>query len=189
MTEPGCERISLADLADYAAGELPATAAAELEAHLFTCAACGARAAECDGLVGTIPRVVASGDVGGFVTDDVLNQWSRDGVRVRTFTLSPGDVVPCAVWDGDDVMALRLRGEFGRASEVTLARRVAGTALDRVSMQVVPGARGELVYAEPAEGIRRLPAADVEIVLTAREDGEERRVATYTLVHGGTLHR
>ena len=56
MTAPRCERFTLADLTDYAAGELPEAEAAAIEAHLFSCADCGARAAEFDALVRAIPR-------------------------------------------------------------------------------------------------------------------------------------
>ena len=74
-----------------------------------------------------IRPAVRSAEIGGFVTDAVLNRLSREGVRVRTYTLSPGAVVPCAVWDDDELMALRLHGDFGGASEFTLSQRVAGT--------------------------------------------------------------
>ena len=122
MTAPGCDRIGLAELTDYAAGELAAAEAAAVEEHLFACAECGARAAEFDAVVRAIPPAVRSADVGGFVTDAVLNRLARDGVRVRTYALSPGAVVPCAVWEDDELMVLRLRGDFGSATEFTLSR-------------------------------------------------------------------
>src|SRR5688500_12441451 len=109
MKAPGCERIAVADLTDYAAGELSDAEAAAIEEHLFSCADCGARAAEFDALVRAIRPAVRSAEVGGFVTDAVLNRLAREGVRVRTYTLSPGAIVPCAVWDDDEVMVLRLR--------------------------------------------------------------------------------
>lgn len=108
MKAPGCERIALADLIDYAAGELPEAEAAAIEEHLFSCADCGARAAELDALLRAIRPAVRSAEVGGFVTDAVLNRLAREGVRVRTYALSPGAVVACAVWDDDELMTLRL---------------------------------------------------------------------------------
>ena len=54
MKSPGCERIALDDLAYYAAGELTDAAAAAIEDHLFSCAGCGARAAEFEALVRAI---------------------------------------------------------------------------------------------------------------------------------------
>jgi hypothetical protein len=188
MNDPGCERLTLADLTDYAAGGLPDAEAAAVEEHLFSCAACGARAAEFDALVHAIRSAVPSAGVEGFVTDAVLNRLAREGVRVRTYALSPGAVVPCAVWDDDEVMVLRLRGDVGAASEFTVTERVAGSEVSRTTGQVA-APHGEITFAAPAARIRELPVAELQIVLTAHEDGEERPIGTYTLVHGGSLHR
>ena len=189
MNAPGCKRITLADLTDYAAGALPEAEAAAIEEHLFSCVECAERAAELDALVRAIPTAVRSAEIGGFVTDAVLNRLAREGVRMRTFALSPGAVVPCAVWDDDELMALRLSADFGSASEFTLSQRVAGTELIRATGQVVPSSHGELIYAVPAAWIRQLPVVEVEVLLTAHEDGQERPIGSYTLAHGGSLHR
>jgi len=189
MKAPGCERIADADLIDYAAGELSDAEAAAIEDHLFSCADCGARAAELDALLRAIGPAVRSAEVGGFVTEAVLNRLARDGVRVRTYALSPGAVVPCAVWDGDELMALRLHADLDGVSEVTLTHRVAGTEISRVTGEVAASARGEVIYAVPAARVRQLPVVEVEVVLTAHEDSEERPIASYTLVHGGSLGR
>ena len=142
MKAPRCERIAFDDLTDYAAGELPEAEAAAIEEHLFSCADCGARAAEFDALVRAIRPAVRSSEVGGFVTDAVLNRLSREGVRVRSFALSPGASVPCAVWDDDEVMALRLRGDFGGAREITLSQRVAGAEVIRATGEIAASASG-----------------------------------------------
>jgi anti-sigma factor RsiW len=189
MNSPECGRIAFADLTDYAAGELPEAEAAAIEEHLFSCAECGARAAEVDALVRAIRPALRSGEIGGFVTDAVLNRLAREGVRVRSFALSPGALVPCAVWDDDELMALRLRGDFGGAGEVTLSQRVAGTEVSRATGQVAASSQGEIIYAVPANWVRQLPVVEVEVLLTAHEGGEERPIASYTLVHGGLLHR
>jgi anti-sigma factor RsiW len=184
-----CEQIALADLTDYAAGELPAAAAAAIEEHLFSCTDCGARAAEFNALVRAIRPAVQSAEVGGFVTDAVLNRLAREGVRVRSYVLSPGAVVPCAVWNDDELMALRLRGDFGDASEVTLSQRVAGTEVVRATGQVAPSPHGEIIYALPASWVRQLPVVEVEVLLTEHESGEDRPIGSYTLVHEGSLQR
>ena len=115
-----------------------------------------ARAAEFDALVRAIGPAVRSAEVGGFVTDAVLNQLAREGVRVRTFTLSPGAVVPCAVWDDDELMAMRLRADFGGASEFTMSQRVAGTEVLRATGQVAASSQGELIYTLSASWVRQL---------------------------------
>ncbi len=189
MNSPGCERIALDALTDYAAGEMPESEAVAIEEHLFSCSDCGARAAGVDAVVRAIRPAVRSGQVGGFITDAVLNQLSRDGVRVRTFALSPGAFVPCAVWDDDELMALRLRGDFSGVSEFTLSQRVAGAEVIRATGQVAAGSQGEIIYATPAEWVRQLPVVHVELLLTAHEGGQARPIGNYTLVHGGLLHR
>jgi hypothetical protein len=184
-----CDRIALAQLTDYAAGDLPDVEAIAIEEHLFSCADCSALAAELDGLVRAIPPAVRSADIGGFITDAILNRLSREGVRVRTFTLSPGAVVPCAVWEDDEVMVLRLRGDFGDAGEFTMSQRVEGNEVVRVTGEIAVGPHGELLHAIPAAWVRQLPVVDVEVVLNAIEGGAEREVGRYTLIHGGSLRR
>jgi anti-sigma factor RsiW len=188
MKAPGCERITLADLTDYATGDLPEAEAAAIEEHLFSCADCGARAAEFDVVMRAIRPAVRSAEVGGFVTDAVLNRLAREGVRVRTYALSPGAIVPCAVWDDDELMALRLRGDFSGASEITLSQRVAGAEVSRATGPVAPS-HDEIIYVLPAAWVRQLPVVEVEVLLTACGDDEDRPIGSYTLVHGGSLHR
>ena len=189
MTAQGCERIGFDVLTDYAAGELAQAEAAAIEEHLFSCADCGGRAEEFDALVGVIPEAVRSAEVGGFVTDAVLNRLARDGVRVRAYALSLGAVVPCAVWDDDELMALRMRGDFGDASELTLSQRIDGREVIRATGEIAGASRGEIIYALPAAWVRELPNVKVEVLLTAHEAGREREVGSYTLLHEGSLRR
>jgi hypothetical protein len=123
------------------------------------------------------------------VTDAVLNRLARDGVRVRAFTLSPGAIVPCAVWDDDELMVLRLRGDFGAARELTLSQRIAGAEVARTTGEFAAGPHGELLYAQPAAWVRQLPAVEVELLLGTVDGGQERPLGRYTLVHGGAHRR
>ena len=189
MTAAGCDRLGLAELTDYAAGELSEAEAAAVEAHVFACAECGARAAELDAIAGAVAPAVRSADVGGNVTDADLNRLAREGVRVRSYSLSPGAIVPCAVWEDDELMVLRLRGDFADATQFTLVQRATGTDLVRVTGHLAPGTHGEVIYTMPAASIRHLPVVDVEILLTTAGDGQERAIGSYTLVHGGSLQR
>lgn len=189
MTDAHCQRLTLDVLTDYAAGELSAEESAAVEEHVYVCASCGARAAEVEAIAAAIAQACRLGQGGGIVTDALLNQLARDGVRVRTFALSPGDVVPCAVWEGDELMVLRLRGNFAGAGECTMTRRVGGVEVSRTLVPFTSGARGELLVAEPAALLHDLPVVHVEIVLSVQQGGQEREVGRYTLAHGGSLHR
>jgi hypothetical protein len=189
MNEEPCQKLSLTDLVDYSMGDLPESQAANVEEHLFSCPDCGRQAAELDRLVGGVGRAARTGQMGALVTDAVLNRLSRDGVRVRNFALSPGDIVPCAVWEDDEVMVLRLRGDFTGISEVTLAQRVEGVEVSRASGLTARSPRGEILYAVPAAWVRQLPEAAVELVLSADIGGEVRTIGAYTLRHAGLLRR
>ena len=173
----------------YRAGDLHGRAAAAFEEHLFVCGDCARRLAELDALVRGVGRAVRSGAIATIVDEAVLNRLARDGVAVRSFALSPGDTVPCAVWDDDELMALRLRGDFGDAGEVTLSQRVAGTEVVRATGQVAVRAHGELIYTLAAAWVRQLPVAEVQVLLTKHEGNEERTIGSYTLVHEGSLRR
>ena len=189
MTPPKPDRIGLDDLTDYAAGELSDVEAAALEEHLFSCRDCGALAEAFEALVGAVGPAIRSAHVGGIVTDAILNRLARDGVRVRSYTLSPGDIVPCAVWEDDEVMALRLRGDFAGVGELTLSQRVGGTEVGRVTGHIGAVAHREIIYAQPAAAIRELPVVEVEVRIAAFEGGAERMIGSYTLLHGGVLRR
>ena len=188
MTSPKCKRLAQVDLIDYAAGELPEADAAAIEEHLFVCGDCAVRAAELDALVRSIPPAVQSAKIGGFVTDAILNRLAREGVRVRTYVLNPGAVVPCAVWEDDELMTLRLRGDFG-AGEFTLSQRVAGSEVMRTTGYIAASSDSEIVYSIPAAWVRQLPVVNVQVLLTRHEKGEERQIGSYTLAHAGSLHR
>ena len=189
MTTTGCERLTLAALTDYAAREVSQAESAAIEEHLFSCADCAARAAELEAIVHAIAPAMRSAEVGGFATDALLNRLARQGVRLRTYALSPGSVVPCAVWDGDELMALRLRCDPGGAREVTITQHVGGSEVVRSTGQIGAGSPSEVIFTQSAAWVRQLPAAEVEVRLSVREGGGERAIASYTLVHGGSLHR
>ena len=186
---PGCGRISFADLTDFAAGDLPEADAAALEEHLFSCVECSARAAQFEALARAIRPAVQSAAIGGFITDAVLNRLAREGVRVRQYALSPQAVVPCAVWDDDQLMALRLRADFSGTTEVTLSQRVGGMEVSRATGEVAPSPHGEIIFAIPAAEVRQLPIVEIDVLLSARDGDEERAIGRYTLVHEGSLHR
>jgi hypothetical protein len=176
---------------DYRAGDRHGRAAAAFEEHLFACGDCARRLEELEALARGVGRAVRSGAIATIVDEAVLNRLARDGVGVRSFALSPGDTVPCAVWEGDEVMALRLRGNFKSVRSVTVVQRLAGGGREIARAQHVPvGRQSEIILAMPAETIREMPAAQLDIRVTGHAAGGSRRlVGAYTLQHGGSLRR
>ena len=180
--------LSSADVFDYWAGELDPRDQERVEDHVFTCAACATTLAEGETLASGLRRLVRSGTFHALVSDSVLNRLARDGARIRTFTVSSGDVVPCAVWDDDQVIVTRLRGDFSSVDTVSVVATLAtGEELSRdEGIPVRPGQQ-ELIEATSAEWLRQLPETTVQFRVTGTRDGEERLLGEYTLTHAGSL--
>ena len=119
MTHSPCPQpLSGDDIVDYWAGELDVQTEARVEEHVFACGTCAAAFAQGEAMASGIRALVRAGMFQALVPEAVLNRLARDGARLRTFTLSPGDVVPCAVWEDDDVIVTRLRGDFSGIGSV-----------------------------------------------------------------------
>jgi hypothetical protein len=122
------------------------------------------------------------------VSDSVLNRLARDGARIRTFSVRPGDVVPCAVWDDDDVIVTRLRGDFSGVDRVSVVATLgSGEELSRSEDIAVRPGQEELIEATSADWIRQLPATTVRFRVIAGREGDERVLGEYTLTHAGSL--
>lgn len=188
MTAECSHPLSPADVFDYLAGELAGREEARIEEHLFSCPACAAALAESEALARSVRLLVRSGQFHALVSDAVLNRLARDGVRVRTFSLRPGDVVPCAVWEDDQVIVTRLRGDFSGARTVSVVATLAdGEELSRNEDVTLRPGQDELVDAIAADWLRQLPATTVRLRVTASSGAEERLLGEYTLTHAGSL--
>ena len=104
-------------------------------------------------------------------------------MRVRLYSLLPGDVVPCAVFPDDHLVVTSLRADFTGIEAVTVS--VTGsTPISGLVLEDVPvsAAEGELLWATPGSLIREMPTSRVVLTLSAgRSDG--RRIAEYVLDH------
>jgi hypothetical protein len=191
VTEAACvQPVSSAQADDYWAGELAPRDEARIEDHVFACAACAATLADGEALARGVRRLVHSGTFHALVTDTVLNRLARDGVRLRTYALGPGDVVPCAVWDGDDVVVTRLRGDLSGVDTVSVVATLAnGEELTRSEGLTIRPGQHELINAISAPLVRQMPATTVRWRVTGRRDGADRLLGEYTLTHEGSLQR
>ena len=83
-------------MADYWSGGLPPQQSEAVEEHVFGCASCAARLEAVAAMAAGITSLARQGRVSGIISRATLNQLQRDGVRVRVYSLLPGDIVPCA---------------------------------------------------------------------------------------------
>jgi hypothetical protein len=179
--------LSSAEIFDYWAGELEPEDVARIEEHVFACGPCANALADAEALAHGVRQLVRSGSFHALVSDSVLNRLAREGARIRSFVLSPGDVVPCAVWDDDDVVVTRLRGDFSGVDSVSvIATLGSGQELSRSEQIPIRAGQQELIEATSAEWLRQLPEITVQFRVTS---GDGRPLGEYTLTHAGSLSR
>lgn len=170
-------------LVDYWSGGLPLPQAEAIEEHIFTCAACAARLDAVASMAAGITSLARRGRISGIISRSTLNQLQHDGVRVRVYSLLPGDVVPCAVFPDDDLVVTSMRGDFAGVDAVTLSvtgtTPLSGLVLDDVPVSV---AEGELLWATPGSLIRQMPTSRVTLTVTAGH-ATGRRIGEYVLDH------
>jgi anti-sigma factor RsiW len=183
MTSACVAPIADETMVDYWTGGLPRAQSDAIEEHVFSCAACAARLQTVASIAAGVASLARQGRVSGIIPRATLNQLQHDGVRVRVYSLLPGDVVPCAVFPDDDLVVTSMRGDFASVDAVTLSvtgsTPLAGTVLTDVP---VAAAEGELLWATPASLIRQMPTSRVVLTVTAGP-ANGRRIGEYVLDH------
>ena len=183
--------LTTGELADYWTPDVAEADLDRVESHVFACAACAARLADAERLRRRIGDIVRAGAFHAVITDAVLNTLSRDGVRIRTYTVEPGESIQCAVWAEDEIMVTRLRGDFSGVSSVSAVMRLEnGVELDRAVDVPIRDGSTELLLAMSADQIRRAPDAPIHLVVTRGSNsigGEA--LAEYVFDHRGSHHR
>ena len=183
---------SFAELADYWASETTPLDIERIEAHVFECDHCARVLAETDQLRSAIGDLARAGDIFGAVTDAVLNQLAREGVRVRSYSLGPSESVRCAVWADDDVLVTRLRGDFGGIASVHADMRLpTGEDWKRIADVPVREGATEILLALPAAVVRSAPNGPMRLTLRSAEPGSpgEHVIGEYVFHHEGALER
>jgi hypothetical protein len=174
-------------LLDYRARDLPdGDETDRVEEHLFACGECSARLREIESLGTGLAALARQGRITGIVFRSLLNRLQRDGVHVRQFSLMPGDTVPCAVFPGDDLVVATLRADFSGVDAVRLTVTGPGdSAFGEVDEAPVSGLDGEVLWAMPAEVVRRLPSMRLQLTL-ASAGATRAELGTYVLEHAAS---
>ena len=184
----GC--LSFGELADYWTSDVPAADAERIEAHVFECARCARLLAEAEQLRAGIGALALGGSVQAFVTDSFLNQLARDGVRVRTYSLEPGDSVRCSAWSDDEVIVARLRADFkGIAAVDAEMRAPTGETWGQSTDVPVREGATEIVLALPATRIRSAPEGPMRLTLRTSGSPAGTVIAEYVFNHEGAHAR
>ncbi len=157
-----------------------------IEEHLFACGDCSARLERLAALGQGLVTLVREGRVSGIVSRALVNRMQRDGIRVRMYSLRPGETVPCAVFPDDDLIITALRADFSGVETVTLSvtgpQGWTGRELDDVP---APGAGGEVLWATPAAVVRQMPSMRLQLSLSSAGAGGT-ELGRYVLDHEAT---
>lgn len=152
--------IELDELIQYWQGELPAQREAEVEEALFEDTEVARRLDAIARLSAGVRNLVAAGRLESGLSVEGVQQLEAAGLKLRTYRVRPGEVVPCSIAD-EDLTVVRLCGEFGGAEQVDVIMN--GTfeglpdASERISGVLVDRRAGEVVLVYSGDRIRALP--------------------------------
>ncbi len=134
-----------------------------------------------------LATLVRQGRISGIVSRALLNRMQRDGIRVRMYSLAPGETVPCAVFPGDDLVVAALRGNFSGVDAVTLSVIGPGNSPGG-QIDDVPVSRpdGEVLWATPAAVVRQMPSMRLQLTL-ASAGSPRAELGTYVLDHSASI--
>jgi hypothetical protein len=179
------EHLTLSELLAYRTGELAASDEDRVESHFFECARCTASLESIEWIRAGVVDAVRGGFVTGTVTAEFLDHAAREGARIRTYALAPGETVFCTIAPEDDFVAIRMRGQFEGMERVDLAMRTHRLATGEtdlhVSESVTPDlSAGELIVLYSGHLVRSLPRSRFDMEVRAPD---ERVVFAYVLEH------
>jgi hypothetical protein len=191
MTDERRHCLSFGELADYWTSDIAPADAERIEAHVFECASCARLLAEAERLRTGIGVLARGGGFQAFVTDGLLNRLARDGVRVRSYTLDPGESIKCSAWADDEVLVARLRADFAGVTAVDAEMRFeTGEQWGRSTDVPVREGATELVMALPAAIVRSAPNGPMRLTLRAASGSPKTGViAEYVFDHEGAHAR
>jgi hypothetical protein len=169
---------------EYWLGELAPAAEAEVEEHLLACAECSARTSRLARLGPAVRDLVRRGALPLCLPPPFLERLEDEGVRVRHHRVDPGGSVRCTAGPDDDLVSMRLAGDFRPGERVDLVVEGIPDRLPARRRDVpVDPERGELVFVEPGDVIRALPAHVAVVRVYGVGAAGERPIGEYTLHH------
>lgn len=170
----------------YWAGEISEENSARVEDHVFVCAECAERLEELAATAQGLSALARQGHITGIIPYDLLNRLSRDGVRIRLYSLAPDQSVPCAAWPGDEIFVVGLRVDLTDVKSVSLViTRPGGIEIGRaIDVPVAPGSH-EVLHATAGAIVQQIPSMRIQFTLTDAGPGH-RILGEYVLEHSST---
>lgn len=181
--------IDAAVLTDYWLAALPKPEEEAVEEHLFECDPCGARLREVISLAEGLRNLAREGSLRMVISDTFLKRAAGEGLRVREYSVAPGEGVQCTVAAEDDILIGRLAASLGGAKRVDLCIcDERGTEQIRLPDIPFHAGAGSVVYQESITFAKAMPANKmIARLVTVDETGGERLLGEYTFNHTRSL--
>lgn len=179
-------RLPLEELLAYWVGELSEEREAAVEELLFADEETRRRLEVVAKLGASLKELVQRGAVTTSLTVDAVERLEREGLKVRTYHMEPGQVVPCTI-AAEDFVAIRIHADFEDLAEVDYdmeshlegepprIERFVGLPVDRRAQELV------LVYS--GDLIRSLPRATFVYRVSSETEAGSRSLGEFILDH------
>ena len=185
---PCASPVDVAVLVDYWRAALEASQEEAVEAHLFTCDACGDRLRQMIALAEGLRDLSRSGALRVVVGADFVEHAAGEGRQVREYAALPGQSVQCTVSADDDFLVARLVADLSGAARVDLSVSLAGVEVGRMQDVPVNADTGTVVYQESIDFAKTAPSNSMQMRLLAIDGaGGERLLGEYTFHHTRTI--
>jgi len=182
---PHLPHLSLQALLDHWLGDSDAAATDAADEHLMRCDACGAALDELIALGDGVRAALRAGGLLVVTSGAFADGLARRGLRVREYSLPHNGSVNCTVAPGDEVLVSRLQAPLAGVQRLDIRMLDSMTPEQPREQHDVPfdAQRGEVVYLNPIDALRRLPAHSLEVTLLAVEPEGRRELGRYTFRH------
>jgi hypothetical protein len=156
----------------------------DIEEHLLACGECSRRLAWVVELAGATRVLARRGLLRVVVGDGHLRRLANEGLHIREYKVAAGGSVACTIAPEDDLVVARLAAPFPAREQVDLVFCDAtGQEQARLPDVALDLSRGEVVFTEPVDGLRRLGKATVRVKLVAVEARVDHVLGEYTFNH------
>lgn len=176
--------IAVDELAALAVGDLDGEALDAVEQHVLACGACAATLERLIALGDGVRALVAAGRVNLNLTADLVARLDGAGLVSRTYRVTEGATVACAV-GADDIYALTvLEAPLADAMRVDV---IAETPIGAWRFDDVPfdAEAGLVQLVQRSDLIRTYPSMRIEFRLFASGKSDTRQLGPFTLEHTG----
>lgn len=176
--------LGLDTLAAYWARDLDAPAEASVEEHILGCGGCTANLEWLVETVAGIKTLVRRGELRTVLSEALLDELKREGLRTREYAPPAGGRVECTIAPDDDLLIGRMAADLSGAERIDLVMcNAEGTEMGRMADIPFQAGHSQVIVNEPAAAARLMDKEVLRVRLVEPQAAGDRLVAEYTFSH------